>query len=175
MASEGARPKLQVNVPAKPQQTPERTVSLVWGRQKRDEKKILSLAGEPEVFGADETEFPPLPDKESDTVTTDEEGEIGEETPTRKQTKPAKNPHDPEREVYEPDLEINDQVYFPQLHPDRSSYREFTENSRLPDNYICTAHFSFTPSYKPQEPTDLQLTNLYTVAATSSQKETGEQ
>ena len=64
MASEGARPKSQVNVPAKPQQIPERTVSLVWGRQKRDDKKILSLAGEPEVFGTNETEFPPLPDKE---------------------------------------------------------------------------------------------------------------
>ena len=83
------------------------------GRQEKDENKILSLAGEPEVFGVGETEFPPLPDKESDTVTTDEEGEIGEETPARPQTKLAKGPHDPEREVYEQEWEFIGQVLYP--------------------------------------------------------------
>ena len=80
MASEVARRKLQVNEPAKPQRTLEQKVSLVRGRQEKDENKILSLAGEPEVFGANETEFPPLPDKESDTVTTDEEGDWKRDT-----------------------------------------------------------------------------------------------
>ena len=113
------------------------------GREQKDENKILSLAGAPEVFGADETEFPPLPDKESGTVTTDEEGEIGEETPARPQTKPIKGPHDPEREVYEPDWDFIDQVYFPQLRPDKSNYREFIENSRLPDDYILYGTLQF--------------------------------
>ena len=143
MASEGARPKSQIHRPAQPERTPERTVSLVRGRREPDEENLLSLEGEPEVFGVDEKEFPPLPDKQVDSVTTDEEGEIAEDTPVRPHKKPVKGPHDPERQVYEPDWEFVDQIYFPQLRPDRSSFKEFSDNSRLPDDYILYGTLQF--------------------------------